>query len=595
MTNVEATLTRRSLLGGIGTSFGLAALGGAIKSGAGSEYWTVVALPDTQFYAEDKSGYLRDQTEWIANNLGAENIAFVSHEGDLVENGDDETEWQHIDDGMTPLDGTVPYATLPGNHDWATVNDRSSSIKNYKTHFGPDRYTDYGWFGGAGPDVDDSNRANLNTYQLFSAGGYDFLHLALEWEPPGTVDDPETPLGWAQSVLDDHPDYATILTTHSYLRDDTGDRARDVQEVDGDGNAAQTVWEELIAPNGQIFAVLGGHWHEDDGEERLVSTNEAGDPVYQMVADYQERANGGNGFLRRIEFRPGHGTDAPDRIQVRTYSPSSDEFETDGDSKFAFDLDFEVRFGGDDPTERVSFEEGVDGYDGTVDVGVREATPDSSDSSAATATIDADDPEGSGDAAQYLLRFGDVVGTADDQVPPGATIEDATLSLETTDEGDGAAVHRMLTGWGVGTTWASLDGGVDADGGDAVEASDAETGPTEIGTTHVDVTASVRAWVDGATNDGWGLLPLGGDGWDVDTADADDPPRLSITYMPPTGTIEGDADGDGDVDRDDVRRIQRYIAGDDVDIDREAADVDDDGDVDIGDAVAVSDMIGDGS
>lgn len=588
--------TRRTVLGALGAGVGLTTLGATVGSAGGSDYWTVVALPDTQIYAEDRSGYARDQTEWIVENRDAENIVFVTHEGDVVENGDVEAEWEFMDDAMSVLDGRVPYATVPGNHDWAKMWNRSSSIANYKQYFGPSRYDGRDWFGGAGPTNGDENRDELNTYQLFSAGGYDFLHLALEWEVPGSVDDPSTPLGWAQKVLDEHPDRPTIITTHSYLRDDPPRRAETVQEANGDGNHAQTVWEELIAPNPQVFMVLSGHWHDTrEGEAHKVSTNDADASVYQMLANYQFRSNGGHGLLRRIEFHPGAGD--PDRIRVRTYSPSTDEYEDDEDSALAFDLDFDERFepssSSSSDTPRVTFQQGTE-YDGTVDTTLRESDPEASYGTEPTATVDTDDPKGSNDSSQALLRFDGIVGTGDGQLPPGATVEKATLTLETADGGDGAAVHRMLTGWSEDDTWAATGDGVRADGNEAASDPVAQTGSVGSGSTDVDVTRSVQAWANGARNRGWALLPLGDDGWDIYTAESDSPPQLTVQYTPPE-PIEGDVDGDGDVDRNDVELVQRSISGEEVDIDEDAADVDDDGDVDIGDVVAAQNVNGDGS
>ncbi len=52
----------------------------------------------------------------------------------------------------------------------------------------------------------------------------------------------------------------------------------------------------------------------------------------------------------------------------------------------------------------------------------------------------------------------------------------ATVTLETSDAGDGAAVHRLRTDWSADSTWASLDGGVQADGSQAVADAVARTG-----------------------------------------------------------------------------------------------------------------------
>jgi len=48
--------------------------------------------------------------------------------------------------------------------------------------------------------------------------------------------------------------------------------------------------------------------------------------------------------MRLVQFIQGGGSDGQDRIQVRTYSPSLDQFATDSSSQFSFDLDFTARF-----------------------------------------------------------------------------------------------------------------------------------------------------------------------------------------------------------------------------------------------------------
>jgi hypothetical protein len=575
-------------------------------SSAADESWTVVALPDTQYYAngpERRYPRVVEQTDWIAGNVDAENIAFVTHLGDIVQDGWRSEEWDRMDDAISTLDGEVPYSTLPGNHDFQETGDRSSGLDSYVEHFGASRYDGYDWYGGTGPGDEEAN-----AYQLYSAGGYDFLHLALEWEPRDET------LDWAQDVVDQH-DRPTIVSTHSYLTDgdkidDNGDdepgRTRFVEEDDGDGNDGQTVWEKLIKPNPQVFMVLNGHFHDgsgdSDGEYHQVSENADGQPVYEMLSNFQDRRNGGYGWLRLISFVPGGGEDAPDRIQIHTYTDYKEEFQTDSDSEFGFDLDFESRFAPSsesepeseplpDPTSDVWFQQGTDGYDGASDTYLSEANPDTSYASAEAVTVDASEPQGSGNDAQALVRFGDIVGDGDGQIPPGSTVDGATLEVETTNDGDGAAVHRMLTGWSDDDTWASLGDGVQADGNEATADPDTETGAVGEGVTAIDVTASVQAWVDGESNDGWAFLPLGTDGWDFSTAEGGTPPRLSVNYSE-AEDVEGDVDGDGDLDGDDVELVQEDIAGKDVDIDRTAADVDGDGDVDIADVVEMNNTRG---
>jgi hypothetical protein len=587
-------VSRRTLLQTLGAASTASLLFTGSADAATDDPWTLVALPDTQKYAElnRRASYPKAQTQWVVDNKDAENIQFVSHEGDIVENADEEVEWERMDEAMSTLDGEVPYSVVTGNHDYATLWDRSSSTALYEQYFGPSRFEGRSWFGGNGPGDD-----GLSTYQLFSAGGYDFLHLALEWEPPGSVDDPSTTLGWAQEILDEYSDRPTILTTHSYLMDEPGERTDFVQEADGNGNSGETVWRELVSPNPQVFMVLNGHFHDRGGsakgEYHQTSTNDAGRDVYEMVANYQDYDHGGDGWLRLIRFEPGGGSGDADRIAVETYSPTRDEYATDSSSQFGFELRFADRFGAVDEVESVTFQQGAGDYSGTVDTYVQEAEPTATNASATTLNVDTSDPQGSGDAVHALVRFEDIVGRGSGQIPPGANVTRATLTVETTDEGDGVSVHRMFRSWGADASWESLGGGVQADDTQAKADPVATTGSLSTGSTTFDVTASVAAWVGDATNHGLAFRPTGDDGWDFSSAEGSDPPALTVTYTAPDdggGDVVGDADGDGDVDGDDVELVQRHVAGYDDEIDESAADVDGDGDVDIADAVAIDNM-----
>lgn len=618
------SVSRRTLLRavGAGAATPLLAGGSSTISSADDGSWTIVALPDTQYYAERDSlnRYAYAQTDWIAESVDAENIVFVTHEGDLVQEGDETDQWDVMDQAMSTLDeAAVPYSVLPGNHDYAVTRDRSSGLVNYTDYFGASRFDDDDWYGGTGPGDEESN-----SYQLFTAGGHDFLHLALEWEARDSA------LEWAQGVLDQYPERPTIVTTHAYLTDgdkydDTWDevnpgRTQFLEEEDGDGNPGEQIWQRLIEPNPQVFMVLNGHFHENGGEYHQTSENVEGQQVFEMLANYQRREKRGNSLLRLIAFEPGEGD--PDRIRVSTYNPYKDEYEEDSNSEFAFSLDFAGRFAPASSTETVSFEQGTDGYEGTSDTNLREADPEEGYGDAPTVTVDTEDPQNTDNRAQALVRFDGVVGDGDGQVPPSATVKSATLTVETVDEGSGGSVHRLLRDWSESDTWASLDDGIAADGSEAVADPETETGAVSTGQTTIDVTAGVQAWVGGEPNHGWAILPLGDDGWDFSTVEGETPPRLTVTFEPDDGddggsgdegsdsgdggsdggdgggdsggdgdesseTLAGDADGDGDVDDDDVGLVQRHINNDDVDIDREAADMDGDGDIDITDVVEI--------
>jgi hypothetical protein len=185
-------------------------------------------------------------------------------------------------------------------------------------------------------------------------------------------------------------------------------------------------------------------------------------------------------------------------------------------------------------TERIlTFQQGSFGYTGTADTVIAESSPTTAHGAAPSLSVDADDPSGRGTANQVLLRFDGIFGPGPNQIPPGTPVLAARLRLNTTNEGDGAALHRTLKPWSQSATWQSVANGIQADDTEAMQAADLSTGSVAVGMTTLDVTASVQAWAAGAANHGWVFLPLGGNGWDFDSAEGDTPPELAVTIPQP--------------------------------------------------------------
>lgn len=330
--------------------------------------FSIAVIPDTQNmvkYAQ-RAPMVVAMTRWIVDHRDERGIAFVTHVGDVVEHADSEIEWTRARAALDLLDGVVPYAVAAGDHEYLPEEDKGGSVEAYSEHFGPHRYVGYDWYLGAHAD-------GLSHAQLFHAGGRDFLHLAVEWEPTGSADDPTSPLGWARSVLEAHPSLPTILTTHAYLWDEPGreghvpDAEREgFVRVDGVKNyvgaGGETLFATLVAPFPQVFMVLNGHYHRADlpskGKFHQVSLNHAGAPVYEMLSNFQTWPNGGDGWMRLLEFLAGGGADGLDRIVATTYSPAreargEDAYQTDPLGSFYFDLDFGERFASSSSLETI--------------------------------------------------------------------------------------------------------------------------------------------------------------------------------------------------------------------------------------------------
>ena len=97
---------------------------------------TLAVLPDTQYYSQKYPLHFEVQTRWIADSRDLLNIAFVTHLGDIVDSEAEEQQWMRADRAMRLLDGLVPYAVVPGNHDMNS--DRGTPL--YHRYFPESRF-----------------------------------------------------------------------------------------------------------------------------------------------------------------------------------------------------------------------------------------------------------------------------------------------------------------------------------------------------------------------------------------------------------------------------------------------------------------------
>ncbi len=266
--------------------------------------FTLVALPDTQYYAQGYPTVFTSQTNWIVNNRTARNIAYVTALGDIVNDASVTGEWANADAAYDILDVSppIPYGLSVGNHDSYPMGTPANTA-NFNAYFGEARFTDKPFYGGHyGSDND-------NSAYVFTAGGMDFIAIQLEYNlsPDSAV------LAWADALLKADTSRRGFVVFHDLAASSSALTA-----------AGQTVYDSL-KDNPNLFMMLGGHSITE--YEFPLTENEH--TVYIVQSDYQSRPNGGNGWLRLMEFQP---TD--NQIQVSTYSPYLDQSETDADSQF---------------------------------------------------------------------------------------------------------------------------------------------------------------------------------------------------------------------------------------------------------------------
>jgi hypothetical protein len=297
----------------------------------------VILLPDTQEYTKQELGgtiaMFQAQTQWVVDNRVSRNIVAVANEGDINDSWtepDVTTEYNRSLTAMTKLEDPVttglpdgiPYCMIMGNHDY-------EDAPRFNDFYGVSRFSGRSYYGGHYGTTNDDN------YILFSGAGLDFVLIGLSY----SVDSSE--LAWAKSVLDAYPNRIGIVTSHAIL-----DESQTIPAPwNGDGSAIYNALRGT--PNLHLMAC--GHmsqtssspsWH---GEGRRTDVY-GGYTIHSLLADYQDRENGGHGLLRILHFVP-----AMNKVWVRTYSPYTDQWEADADSSSQFTLDVDLSGSGPGP------------------------------------------------------------------------------------------------------------------------------------------------------------------------------------------------------------------------------------------------------
>ena len=294
-----------------------------------SQVATVIVLPDTQYYSAYYPTIFNAQVNYILNQRGPRNIAGVLHVGDVVDDIFSDSQWVAAAKALRPLDNVLPYILVPGNHD--QDGNRKGLMDNY---FPPDTMP---WI--TGTMVPGQSE---NTYTLLDIGPRKWLVMALEFGPRNNT------LVWADGILKAFPTLPAILLTHAYLYDD-GTRydwaAKGSNQLynphwynptpDEGVNDGEEMYKKLVVPNPNIRLVFSGHMNTTPWAlaRRTDLRPQGGAPVHQMLQDFQSNTNGGDGYLRILEFDYGTG-----EIRVDTYSPTLDKYIADNTGRFTLPL-----------------------------------------------------------------------------------------------------------------------------------------------------------------------------------------------------------------------------------------------------------------
>lgn len=296
-----------------------------------SKPFKLALLPDTQTYTKKFPQIANSQTEWLAAN--PDGFAFVLQQGDITDWNAPE-QWEIAQAAFSKLDGVLPFTFVPGNHDIGNNSDvRNTDLMNKYLPY--EKYSKTKTFGG----VFENGKMD-NTYHIFKAGGLNWLIISLEFGPRNEV------LDWANKIVEQHPRHKVIVNTHAYMY------SNNKRMTDGDiwlpqsygigkdslektVNNGEQIWQKFVSKHKNMLLVFSGHVLHS-GVGTLVSEGDNGNKVYQMLANFQEGVEGtemgGNGFMRILTIDTDKKT-----IDVKTYSPYTDKYDTRSHQQFSFE------------------------------------------------------------------------------------------------------------------------------------------------------------------------------------------------------------------------------------------------------------------
>lgn len=291
----------------------------------------IILIPDIQnyisFYSNRK--YLQSIMDWnvMFNNSGFKTKA-VLQLGDIT-NGNSVPEWKVAKEVFSTLNGKIDYLLCTGNHDYG-IDGKCENRNSY--------FSDY------------FNKSNLpksivtmypNNYENYfyktKLFDQDLIIFSLEFGPRDRV------VNWADSVAKANSNTLCILMTHAYLFRDKqrfnfalyGNKQYLNPHQFGFSNTenvndGEEIWQKLIKNNSNIKFVINGHM-TPDYVGNLISKNDKGENVLQMLFNTQDLPNGGDSWMQILEFKKNVNFGS-----IKTYSVNTKFWGTKGLEQYDF-------------------------------------------------------------------------------------------------------------------------------------------------------------------------------------------------------------------------------------------------------------------
>ncbi len=212
-----------------------------------------------------------DYTDWTHLVEGAAkrepDIDFYINMGDLVDNGEDSTQWQAWFDAVATIAKRVPFVPVLGNHETYTLDWKVRRPEAYLHYF----------------DMPDNGSADdKNYYYSFDYGDTHFVVLCTEWEEPAAVPEGigDRQMAWLRRDLAaNHKKWTIALLHRDVLQYRIKKRPERKEGISGTGEVLMPVFEEF-----GVDLVYTAHLHtyRDRGHLKDGKQNENG-PLYILT------------------------------------------------------------------------------------------------------------------------------------------------------------------------------------------------------------------------------------------------------------------------------------------------------------------------
>jgi hypothetical protein len=287
----------------------------------------IAIFPDIQNMIRYAQADSRTMFQWLKDNRVSKNIKAMLQVGDVTD-WNTNAEWDTLDNQLSLISSTgLPYLFVPGNHDYGNgFNPSGRDATKYNAHIGVSHFTGKTFYKGH------FGTTNENYFITFEAGSRKYVAVGLEFIPRDTV------LSWAGHILDSiyaaDPTREAIIVTHAYITA-WNERATDTAYYSGNtyamgaDNSGQEIWEKLVRKKANIKWVFSGHylipgvWAHKGLHGEIVSVGDNGNLINQIMINYQDDDNHGDGYFLRLQFKPSKGT-----VDAKYFSSVTNAFDS---------------------------------------------------------------------------------------------------------------------------------------------------------------------------------------------------------------------------------------------------------------------------